>query len=73
MNSICPWLPVENRWIPLFADVWFSRMDERQERRKLYQEWRGRMRDYLFGIAGTDGGVIGSGNYVASGALKVGV
>lgn len=55
------------------ADVWFSRMDERQERRKLYQEWRGRMRDYLFGIAGTDGGVIGSGNYVASGALKVGV
>jgi hypothetical protein len=53
------------------ADDFFARMDERQDRRALYREWCVQLRDFLFGIAGTDGGIIGGGNYVMSGRVRV--
>jgi hypothetical protein len=53
------------------ADDFYARMDERQDRRALYREWCVQLRDYLFGISGTDGGIIGGGNYVTSGRVRV--
>ena len=53
------------------ADVWIGRMDEQEQRRKLYRDWCFRMRDYLHGIAGTDGGIIGGGNFVVNGRVRI--